>query len=211
MQSENNMIYIFTDYNQITPDMEQELLDKLPPIRREKALRFTVHSGRISCIVSYMLFLYGFRKFYHMEGTPDFAGDKFEKPYLADYPDIHFNLSHCNSGCACIMDNFEVGIDLQEIRKVSLKTFEKICNTDEILEIQNSDNPEKEFCRIWSYKEALSKLTGEGIFRDISNISSSKFKLHTEYVEPDMYMSYASCKDIAQEIVQIKIDDLLEL
>ena len=205
------MIYILTDYNKITPDKEQLLLEKLPPRRKEKALRFTVHNGRISCIVSYLLFLYGFRNLYHMETTPDFAGDKFEKPYLADYPEIHFNLSHCNNGCACIMDNFEVGIDLQEIRKVSLKTFEKTCNADEILEIQNSDNPEKEFCRIWSYKEALSKLTGEGIFRDVSNISSSKVKFHTEYVEPDMYMSYASCQDIAQEIVQIEIDDLLAL
>lgn len=205
------MIYIFTDYNQITTDMEQALLDKLPPLRREKALRFTVHSGRISCIVSYLLFLYGFRKLYHKEGAPDFAGDKFEKPYLADYPEIHFNLSHCNSGCACIIDNFEVGIDLQEIRKVSLKTFEKICSADEITEIQNSDNPEKEFCRIWSYKEALSKLTGEGIFRDISNISSMNVMLHTEYVEPEMYMSYASNENVTQKIVQVRIEDLLEL
>ena len=205
------MIYIFTDYNQITPDMEQLLLEKLPPIRREKALRFTVHSGRISCIVSYLLFLYGFRNLYHMEGTPDFSGEKFEKPYLADYPEIHFNLSHCNNGCACIMDNFEVGIDLQEIRKVSLKTFEKICSADEILEIQNSNNPEKEFCKIWSYKEALSKLTGEGIFRDISNISSMGVMLHTEYVVPDMYMSYASNENVTQKIVHITVDNLLEL
>ena len=205
------MIYIFTDYNQITPDMEQLLLEKLPPIRREKALRFTVHSGRISCIVSYLLFLYGFRNLYHMEGTPDFSGEKFEKPYLADYPEIHFNLSHCNNGCVCIMDNFEVGIDLQEIRKVSLKTFEKICSADEILEIQNSNNPEKEFCKIWSYKEALSKLTGEGIFRDISNISSMGVMLHTEYVVPDMYMSYASNENVTQKIVHITVDNLLEL
>lgn len=205
------MIYIFTDYNQITPDVEQVLLDKLPPLRKEKANRFTISSGRLSCVVSYLLFLYGFRHLCHMEGTPDFSGDKFEKPYLADYPDIHFNLSHCNSGCACIMDNFEVGIDLQEIRKVSLKTFEKICSADEISEIQNSDNPEKEFCRIWSYKEALSKLTGEGIFRDISNISSMNVKLHTEYVEPDMYMSYASNEDVTQEIAKLTVDNLIAL
>ena len=205
------MIYIFTDYNQITPDMEQALLDKLPPRRREKALRFTVQNGRISCIVSYLLFLYGYRNLYHMDDTPDFAGEKFEKPYLADYPDIHFNLSHCNSGCACIMDNFEVGIDLQEIRKVSLKTFEKICSADEISEIQNSDNPEKEFCRIWSYKEALSKLTGEGIFRDISNLSSQGIYYVTDYIEPNMYMSYASYVKKEQELITITIEDLLKL
>ena len=205
------MIYIFTDYNKITSEIEQVLLDKLPPRRKEKAIRFTVQNGRISCIVSYLLFLYGYRNLYHMDDTPDFAGEKFEKPYLAEHPEIHFNLSHCNNGCACIMDNCEVGIDLQEIRKVSLKTFEKICSVDEISEIQNSDNPENEFCRIWSYKEAVSKLTGDGIFRDVSNISSDGIALHTEYLEPDMYMSYATYENVAQEIVQIRIEDLLEL
>ena len=205
------MIYIFTDYNQITPDVEKVLLDKLPPLRKEKANRFTISSGRLSCVVSYLLFLYGFRHLYHMEGTPDFSGDKFEKPYLADYPDIHFNLSHCNNGCACIMDDFQVGIDLQEIRKVSLKTFEKICSPDEIIEIQNADNPEKEFCRIWSYKEAISKLTGEGIFRDISNLSSQGIYYVTDYIEPNMYMSYASSVKKEQQLITITIEDLLKL
>lgn len=205
------MIYLIKDYQQLNKETVDLLLEKLPPNRKQKALRFTIESGKISCIISYLLFLYGFRRIYNQSGTPDFHGAPDEKPYLNDYPDIHFNLSHCAMGCVCIIDNSPVGIDIQEVRKVSFRNLEKLFAPNEVNAITESANPQKEFCRIWSMKEAISKLTGDGIFRDIRKISTEDKYIHTEYIAPDMYMSYASYEEKEQTIMHVTIEELMSL
>lgn len=187
------MIYLFSEYEKITTEIEQLLLDKLPPRRREKALRFRHSGGRISCILGYILFLYGFRNIYKETDLPDFDVTDNGKPYLEKYPDIHFNISHCDGAVACIFGDMPVGVDIQDIRNTTIYHAKRVCSDEEVERIVNSAEPELEFCRIWSVKEALSKLSGTGIlFKDIRNLSPRGTNINTVFIEPNKYITGAS-------------------
>ena len=187
------MIYIFSEYDRITPEIEQMLINKLPPVRKDSALRYKHTGGRLSCITGYLLFLYGFRNIHKEHGLPDFDTNQYGKPYLKDFSDIHFNISHCNGAVVCIFSDTEVGVDIQELRNTTLYHAKKICSEEEIERIENAAEPELEFCRIWSVKEALCKLSGTGIvFSEIRNLSPRGVNVHTTFIEPNMYLTSAS-------------------
>lgn len=205
------MIYLFTDYNLITEDIEEQLISKLPPLRKEKALRYKLRDGRLSCILGYLLFLYGYRRLYNKMDLPDFEAHENAKPFLANAEDIHFNISHCKAGVCCVFSSKEVGIDIQEIRSGKLDAMLKVCSDEEKALIHNSSCPDKEFCRIWSIKEAISKQSGDGIFRDIKNISSSNLEIFTELIDDDKYLTVAGYSREDFSINKLSLSQLLEL
>lgn len=205
------MIYLFTDYDLITSEIEQQLLDKLPPKRREKALRFKPKDGRLSCIIGYLLFLYGYKNLYHKKDLPDFAITENFKPYLSEERDIHFNISHCKGAACCIFSDEPVGIDIQELRHGKMDAMLRVCSEDEQATIRNSDDPPMEFCRIWSIKEAISKQSGEGIFRDIRNLSNHELTTHTELIDGDKYLTAATTSKSDFAINKLSLSQLLKL
>ena len=206
------MIILFTGYDEITDDNFQELFEKLPPKRQRKVLRFRSSGGRISCVAGYLVFLYGFRKIYRQNGSPEFAVGKNGKPYLKEFPDIYFNISHCNGAAAGIFSDSPVGIDIQDVRGTKPAHIRKVCSEEETRLIDSSDSPSREFCRIWSVKEAVSKLDAEGIFRDIRNVNGNNCHVSTLQISDDKFMSAAcessSC-DFSVKIVTLS--DLLSL
>jgi 4'-phosphopantetheinyl transferase len=207
------MIYLFSEYERITPEIEQMLIDKLPPKRRERTLRFKHRGGRLSCLLGYLLFLYGFRNIYKESALPDFDVTSSGKPYLKDYPDIHFNISHCNGAVACIFSDMAVGLDIQEMREMSDSILNKVCSNEEIEQIQSSAEPTLEFCRVWSVKEALSKLSGKGIvFGDIKTLSPRGVNINSVFIEPDKYMTSASYdKNADFSIHKLSLSQLIKL
>ena len=48
------------------------------------------------------------------------------KPYLRDYPGIHFNISHCEGLVACAFSDTETGVDVERIREVKEKVIPKV-------------------------------------------------------------------------------------
>ena len=207
------MIYLFSEYDKITPEMEQQLIDKLPPKLREKSLRFRHNGGRISCILGYLIFLYGFRNIYKETALPDFDITADGKPYLKANPDIHLNISHCNGAAACIFSDMAVGLDIQDARQSSLNHISRICSEEEIIKITNSTEPDLEFCRIWSVKEALAKLSGKGIvFKDIKTLSPRGININSVFIEPDKYMTSASYdKNADFSIYKLSLSQLIKL
>ncbi len=205
------MIYLFTDYDLITIEIEQQLLNKLPPKRREKALRFKPRDGRLSCIIGYLLFLYGYRHLHNQIDLPDFdIADNF-KPFLCNHADIHFNISHCRGAACCIFSDQPVGIDIQEVRHGKMDAMIKVCSENEQATIKNSEDPHLEFCKIWSIKEAISKQSGDGIFRDIRNLSDKELSIHTELIDGNKFLTAATMTDSDFTINKLSLSQLLKL
>ncbi len=98
-------------------------------------------------------------------GIVDFeiAREEKGKPYLATHPDIHFNLSHCRTAVACIVDSQPVGIDVESIRQAKPDLVAYTMNAEEQQRISTADDPDREFTILWTRKEALLKLRGTGI------------------------------------------------
>lgn len=88
------------------------------------------------------------------------------KPYLADYPEFFFSLSHSGSLVALIASGQEVGMDVQQHVQIKEGLAKRFFTAGEnILLNRQKDNAEyqKMFFRLWSIKESYMKLTGLGM------------------------------------------------
>ncbi|GAB4527731.1 MAG: 4'-phosphopantetheinyl transferase superfamily protein [Anaerolineae bacterium] len=90
------------------------------------------------------------------------------KPYLLDFPDLHFNLSHAEDRALLAVAKTPVGIDLDYERSLVPGVWAQMIDMAFTAEEQTALHalPEAErhraFYRTWVRKEALMKARGEG-------------------------------------------------
>ena len=145
---------------------------------------------------------------YNLTDTPDFDISPDGKPYLKSHPEIYFNISHCSKAVMCIFDSSPVGIDVETVRRVPASMLAKICSPGELNTIRSSDAPEADFCRIWTYKEAVSKLSGDGVFKSLHKSPAESLFSHQDTLLPDVYFTVASDSKINLTAIELKLGDL---
>ncbi len=91
-----------------------------------------------------------------------FAYGSLGKPYLREWPDIHFNISHTKGLAVCAVGRTSVGIDAEKIKPYPKSVLRKMTEA-ECCYIRNSERSNEAFMRVWTMKEAMIKLTGEGL------------------------------------------------
>lgn len=149
-------------------DITQHELDTwlplLPQWRRDKVSRYAFLADKVLCAKAYLLLQKLLSEHYGIHEAPEFEFVAHNKPILADYPNIHFNLSHTKHGVMCVTDNEPIGCDIEDIpTSLDLDLCRYCFNDEEVKQILESDVPCIEFTRLWTTKEAILKLTGEGI------------------------------------------------
>lgn len=99
---------------------------------------------------------------YGISPLPTIHKGKYGKPYFPEFPDIHFNISHCQSAVMAIIDSAPVGCDIEDIQEDAAEEFIAISFSEsEIHEIRDSDNPLLTLTALWTRKEAFIKRDGE--------------------------------------------------
>ncbi len=104
------------------------------------------------------------------EVSPDeikFAFGEHGKPYAIGL-DVHFSISHSGDYAVCAVSAKEIGIDIEKIRKINPKIYEKFTSENEAEYICSHKNG---LFEIWTLKEAYFKCVGTGLGADIKNIS----------------------------------------
>ena len=108
-------------------------------------------------------------------GDIKFAAGEKGKPYALAQT-AEFNISHSENMVICAASSLPVGVDIEKIRPVNLKTAKQFCSDDELLCLFGHKPSENEFTavsegeilkrffRLWTKKEAYGKFTGEGLF-----------------------------------------------
>ena len=95
----------------------------------------------------------------------------YGKPYLAEYPEIHFNISHSGGWAVCALASMPCGVDIQERRSIrSRRMVERTMNAREQRQIQEAEDGTGEFIKLWTYKESCIKLSGEGFHQDMKTL-----------------------------------------
>lgn len=95
------------------------------------------------------------------------------KPYFTDYPDIHYSVTHSKSSAACALFDKPVGIDMEGRRANSGSVAKRFFSDHENIWIEDGASQEerdRRFLRLWTLKEAYSKMTGEGIAACLNKI-----------------------------------------
>ena len=161
------MLYINDNIEQF--DLEVGL-EQISLQRREYALRYRRKTDRALCVAAYILLMDGLRKEYGITDMPEFVFGHHGKPQLKGLTDIHFNLSHCDKAAACMISERPVGIDVEIIKPYEPELAAATMNETEIHNILDSPDPSIAFTQLWTMKESLLKLTGEGITDNIHNL-----------------------------------------
>ena len=85
---------------------------------------------------------------------------------MGDKSDIYFNISHSGEYCVLALSDENVGVDIQQARKVNLRIAEKWFNEKENEYVKGASTEDEalmRFARIWSAKESYAKYTGKGL------------------------------------------------
>lgn len=164
-----------TYYVKITERIEEDelrgLISRVSETRRVEALKKRRMEDRIQGIVSELFIKYVLQKTFgiNLYELQIFRG-KYGKPF-ANVP-IQFNISHSkNIILASFSDSSEIGIDIEEIKPISIPTLKSIFLQEEYEYVQNQEGQEQQlkmFYKFWTLKESYIKYLGTGLYRDMN-------------------------------------------
>lgn len=158
-----------------------------------------------------------------------FNKNQYGKPYLKDYANFNFNISHSGEYVVCAVDNKPIGIDVEEIKHIkyeeiaknffATKEFDDILNQD--LEFQLN-----RFYEMWTLKESYIKCCGQGLsiplksfsievdqYENIKVVSNNEYKEHVfKLLDIELGYKVAVCslnKEISNNIIRLEQNSLI--
>lgn len=158
-------IYV-TDVSTLTADGAERLASSLPRWRRDKIGQLHItNQKKLSAGAGYLL-APALNSFGVNADDAEICVNKYGKPYLSDFPNVHFSLSHSGNMAMCAVADSPVGCDIQQVSghaESSLKVAKRFFTPSEYERIAAAEKPELEFVRLWTLKESYVKYLGRGI------------------------------------------------
>jgi 4'-phosphopantetheinyl transferase len=118
--------------------------------------------------------------------------NQWGKPSLKNYPNIQYNISHCQNCIACVIcDTHAVGIDVEKVRMLNSYAAKRVCSTEELQRIYSGDDPNREFFRYWTLKESYIKAIGMGLSFPMRNVNfeiQSDGSIHSSFAECSFFL-----------------------
>lgn len=193
-ENENDLLPLLSEQRRkITDDI------KNPKVRREK-------------IYSYILFRYALLMEHSIFDAPEFTYGEKGKPFLKNYPHIHFSISHAGGYAACVAEEFPIGLDIQDYRPMKDDISARICTKREIMEVYGGDSPSpsETTCMLWCMKEARAKLTGKGFAEGFDTIETGDLRERGELIsvkyDDDLFVSVCGYEPLS-EVSIITVDE----
>lgn len=125
----------------------------------------------------FMLLRYALKKEYGIDEMPVFEKNAYGKPFLKNFPDIFFSMSHTKKSVLCAVSDVPVGADIQDIRPLRIGIGKKFLTANEfqnVAQITDENERNRQLCRIWCIKESYGKMTGKGFGEGFTDIDSNE-------------------------------------
>ncbi|MBP3325572.1 MAG: 4'-phosphopantetheinyl transferase superfamily protein [Coprococcus sp.] len=151
-----------------------EAIKFLFPERRKKYDRYRRSDDKKRCLVASMVLDYVLLKHFGVEDIGWYYGD-YGKPFLKEYANISFSVSHAGEWVVVAVGNCNVGIDIEEKQKDMDCLFNAVLSRNEkgLAEQMNGDEADDYFVMIWTVKEAYSKMIGIGLSKKFTELDVS--------------------------------------
>ncbi|WP_195270432.1 4'-phosphopantetheinyl transferase superfamily protein [Eubacterium sp. 1001713B170207_170306_E7] len=98
--------------------------------------------------------------------------NRYGKPFLKQYPGLHFNGSHSGDYLVCAVSEKPVGVDVQRIDKTKqmMPLARRFMAPEEIRSLESLENDARTraFYRLWAQKESYMKYRGLGFALPLS-------------------------------------------
>jgi phosphopantetheinyl transferase len=164
----------------------------------------------------------------------EFSVGELDRPVVARaLPKINFSVSHVDQAVAvAVSKELDIGVDIESVdQDVADNVMAEFCNLDEHAYIRTLPEPRRgrEFIRIWTHKEAYTKMKGLGHSLEFKTInlmpgpeeglasrvleSSSIAQFESFYVSADRSLFHVSLAaagtPVLDEAVELQIIDLV--
>jgi len=159
-----------------------------PPEKHSRILRQRIKRIADTMIVGGALARHMLWKHFSIPPNAQISYGKFGKPYLSDFPQCHFNISHSGQYVVCAVYNAPIGVDIQQIVPYRSDVAIRVFSPAELRQIENSSDPSAEFTRLWTRMEARIKALGIGIGQAPACDTSFSYKTDTCFLE-DAFVS----------------------
>jgi 4'-phosphopantetheinyl transferase len=120
--------------------------------------------------------------------NPIFDSDEYGKPYIKNYSDVHFNLTHSQNYVACAISDSPVGVDIEHIHDVDLELAKKYFQDQEYEYVKNNQH-NNAFFELWVLKESYMKMTGLGF-----GLGLDEFMVEIDDLDIKLKHGKTSCK-----------------
>ncbi len=141
--------------------------------RKRKMERYRLEKDRYLCFISFLILRFALFVEYKKLDLP--IVDESKKPRLRDL-DVCFNISHCNNAVACVIDEKEVGIDIQDYNEIVFEVRSMYLSKQEELTRICEGLSNNDLTRIWTLKEAYGKFYGYGLCYSLCETSFDNIK-----------------------------------
>ena len=211
-QKENIYVLIPKQKEEINLKDLEKFLKILQKERVKKYYAYVKELDKKNCILSYLLLCYILNKDYDIFITPKFKYGKNKKPYFENIKKLYFNLSHSNNKIAGAVSDCNIGIDIQEQRKISKSMIKRVLNEkelDDYLSYTKEIERKKCFCRLWTIKESEIKRRGSSVLVDLKQIEKDNIKNIETFEIKDFCISISSEEYKEFNLIQISTESLL--
>ncbi len=135
------------------------------------ALTESLQSAAAHELLHQCLPLYASTRRIRLTDSPVILRTEMGKPYFQDFPDVHFNLSHCKGLAACLLSPYECGVDTERKRPVRERVAARVFSPEEQAALQTAPDPDLFFTQLWTLKESYVKAVGVGISYPMREVS----------------------------------------
>ena len=160
------------------PVIFENLLNQVPEYRQKKAMSFKFPKGKMQSLGVGLLLRQACVDAGLGLADAHVAYGENGKPYLTDFPEVQFNLSHSGERVMCVLSPFETGCDVETIKGDRGRLAERFFMPEESAWIKHFETLEKQsdaFYRLWTLKECYMKVTGRGM-----SLMPDKFSLNVD-------------------------------
>ena len=152
-------------------DLNPEECRALSAPRKEKAGSYSLDKDRKLSLAAGVAFDRGLRHYGLKERGVTLAYGEYGKPYVEGRPEIKFNLSHSGDMAIAAFSSKEIGCDIEKRGRYNQMILDRCFSEEEKSFVNQSEDKDLAFTRIWVGKESFLKAIGIGIAANLSEIT----------------------------------------
>jgi 4'-phosphopantetheinyl transferase len=175
-------VYAVELKNEVDKNLYEKALCYIPEKKEKKIKRFLRYEDSLKTLIGEVLI----RKIIMTKLKLAYdeiilKTNEFGKPYLENYDEFHFNISHSGKWVVCAVSDKPVGIDVEKIKDINIKIADRFFSKEEAEDLYKKEESErlKYFFDLWTLKESYIKADGRGLNIPLDSFS---FKIKDEEI-----------------------------
>ena len=170
------MVRVFILYKDktITSDIYNKFLNTLTPDETLNINKKIRQEDREIILLSRLLLRNILYTYYKIKVTEiEFILGDFGKPYIKNYKNLFFNISHTKDTVALAVSEKEIGVDVEINRNTDIllvSTFFEKSEQEYLLSFSKNERQDV-FYQIWTLKESYLKAIGTGLSKSLDSFS----------------------------------------